>query len=811
MNFYQDLRFALRMFGKAPAFAAVAVVVLALGVGANTAMFSVIDAVLLRPLPYAEPEQLVWLTQVLKSNTTDEITLTPDFMDWRRQNHVFTSMAAHNSFDRTLIGAGDAVNVKTVKASASLLPMLRVQPLLGRVFADSEDQKGRDQIAILSYGLWQQKFGGRADIVGQSLHLDDQVLTVVGVLPRDFHFPSSEPVDLLLPLGKDEAVEMQRSNGMSFNRNVVARLKPGITIEQARSEMEVIQSHLARPDMLSKSAQLTVKMMPLRDRLVGDVRTALLTLLGAVGFLLLMACANVANLLLSRAVSRQRELAIRGALGASRSRLAKQLLVESLTLAVLGCAAGLALALWTRNAILGMLPKTIPGIESLPLDFRVLLFGMLSACLSALVFGVGPAMSGTAAPIVTSLNQDGRALSGSPRRRLWLNLLASAQMAIAIVLLTGGGLMLQSFWKQRYRDLGFQPDHILTVPVHFSRASYPAGPKQAAFVDRILDDLASVPGVEATAVGTIPPGDFHATNGIRIEGRPLDPPGRRPVARQPSVSASYFRLLGIPLLRGRGFADTDAANTDPVVLISETLARRYFQGQNPIGKKVSPGPDSWWTVIGIAGDVKTAGLDAGPESVIYFPYRQSGVIQAGFLGDNVGILVHTILDPVSAAPEIQKRLRRLDPNMSIGEIQTLERHLNESAARPRLATLLLGCFAILGLVLATVGLYGVMSFLVRWRFHEIGIRLAIGAQPRDVLRMILAHSLKVILVGVVAGTGCALWLNRLMQGLLYNVSPADPLTFALAIAFLALVGLAASYLPARQASFIDPMTTLRSE
>jgi len=810
MTFWNDLRFSLRMLRKAPAFTVVAVLVLALGVGANTAMFSVINAVLLRPLPYQESGQLVWLTEILKSNTTDEITLTPDFMDWRTQNHVFTAMAAYNAFDSTLIGAGDSIQVNTVKASAALLPLLRVQPLLGRTFTANEDQKGNDQVVMLSYALWQQNFGGRSDVVGQSIRLDDQLFTVVGVLPRDFYFPASEPVDILKPLGKNEALEMQRSDGMSFNRNVIARLKPGVTLEQARADMEVVQSHLARPAMLSASATLTVKLLPLREHLVGDARAALLMLLGAVGFLLLMACANVANLLLSRAVSRQRELAIRGALGASRGRIAAQLLVESLALAALGCSGGLALAIWTRGAILGLLPKTIPGLDSLPLDFRVLAFTMASVCASILVFGLGPAMTGAAGGS-PSLNAEARTFSGGSSRQLWLRLSAAAQMAIAIVLLTGSGLMLQSFWRQRYRDLGFRSDQLLAVPVHFSRTRYPSGTKQSEFLDDLMGKLCSIPGVAGAAVGTIPPGDFHATNNIRIEGRPLAAPINRPVARQPSVSASYFQVMGIPVLRGRGLLDSDMPNTEPVVLVSETLARRYFPGEEPLGRRVSVSRDSWWRIAGIVGDVKTAGLGAGPEPVIYFPYHQSGRVDTGFLGDNIGILVRSVVDPGAVAPEVRKRISQLDPSISIGDMQTMDHHLNQSAARPRLAALLLGLFAGLGLLLSIVGLYGVMSFLVRWRVREIGIRLAIGARPGDVLRLILVESGKVIFTGAIAGAAAAFWLNRLMQGLLYGISPADPLTFALSIAFLSAVGLTASYLPALEASAVDPMTTLRAE
>jgi putative ABC transport system permease protein len=792
------LRHSIRALWKAPGFTVVAVSVLALGVGANTAMFSVIDAVLLRSLPYADAGRLLWIGESIRGTTTDEVTLTPDFLDWRSQNELFTGMAAFNSFTRTLTGAGDPVPLRTVKASAELLPLLKVQLMLGRNFAHSEDERGRDQVAILSYGLWQRSFGGAREIIGRPITLDDQVFTVVGVLPRDFHFPAPEPVEVLTPLGKNEATELKRAAGTTIVHDVIARLKPGVTLEQARAGMEVIQSHIAPPAFLS-GARITVRVLPLRERLVGNVRATLFALLCAVGFLLLMACANVANLLLGRAVSRQREMAIRATLGASRWRLAQQLFVESLILAALGCAGGLVLAFWTRSVLLSLVPKGIPGLEALPLDLRVFAFAVVSACVSALIFGPGPALTAGSAPILPSLSQDGRAVSGGTRRQLWLNLLASAQMAIGIMLLTGGGLMLQSFWNLRYRNLGFQPDRLLTARVQLNRARYPDGAKQIAYLDALLENAANLPGVEGAAAGPLPPGDGHATNGFGIEGRP---PQRGLIARKYAVSAAYFRLLGIPVLEGRGILDSDTASANPIALVSETLARRYFPAESPIGKRIrSERIDPWRTIAGVVRDVKTAGLAAAPEPVMYFPYRQTEAIG---VGEDLNILVRTALNPLAIAPE----LRKLAP---LSEMRTLDQRLTESVSRPRLATVLLGCFAALGLMLATVGLYGVMSFRVRWKFREIGIRLAIGAQPSDVRRMILMQSLRVILAGVAVGVLGALALNRLIGSLLYGVSPTDPLTFVCAFGILILVGLAASLHPARQASKIDPILTLRIE
>lgn len=797
-TFWHDLRFAVRQLRKAPGFTIVAVLVLALGVGANTAVFSVVDAVLLRPLPYPEADRLVSVVETFTRNTADEITITPDFLDWRAQNHVFSAMAGFTDFTRTLTGIEESLQLRTVKASADLLTILKVQPFLGRNFLRSEDQKGHDQVAILSYGLWQRSFGGDRAVIGRSITLDDRPLTVIGVLPRGFRFPT-ETIDLMTPLGKNEDAELKRGNEMTAIRNVIARLKPGVALSQARAEMDVIESHLPLP---FTNMQLSVRVVPLQEQLVINARTTLLALLCAVAFLLLLACANVANLLLSRAVARQREMAVRSALGASRARLAAQLLAESLVLGAFACAGGLALAFWTRRLLWSLAAASLPGVESLSLDYRVLGFAVGSALVSAVVFGLGPAVSGAGIPIVAALSSDSRSLTAGSHRQFWLNGLASAQVAIAVVLLTGGGLMLQSFWNMRYRDLGFQPSHLLMAELTLSQARYPAGPKQTAFLDRLLEAARNLPGVQDAAIGGLPPGYGHATNGFGIEGRNL-PPGQFPIARQYPVSTSYFRVLEIPILRGHYVAERGTP-ANPIALVSETFARRIFPGEEVLGKHIRMSRrEPWRTIVALVGDVKTAGLASAPEPVIYFPY-QDGV-------PDPALVLRTFLDPAILGPELRKRVLQLDPLQPVASIQTVEEHLNDSVSRPRLATILLACFAALGLLLAGVGLYGVMSFLVRWRFREIGIRLAIGAQPDDVLRMVLARSLRVILAGAAAGIVCALWLNRLMHGLLYGVSPADPLTFCAAVVFLALVGLAASYIPARQAAHIDPMTTLRAD
>lgn len=803
---FQDGKYAFRQFRKSLGFMAVAVTVLALGVGANTAMFSVINATLLRPLPYPEPSRVTWIGETLKGNSTDEVTLTPDFLDWRDHNQVFSGMAAFNLLTRTLTNAGEAEQLHTAKASCTLLPILGVQPVIGRNFSQKEDQKGNDQVALISYGLWLKRFGGERRVLGRTLALDDRVYTIIGVLPASFYFPSSVAVDVITPLGKDEESEMKRGNGTTIVHDVVGRLQPGVTVHQARAQMEAIESHIAPPSFMS-GAKLSVRVVPLQSQLVGSLRSSLGILLGAVGFLLLMGCANLSNLMLSRSIARQREIAIRSSLGASRSRLVRQMLIESMALAGLGCVAGLVLAFCTRGMFLRLLHQTIPGLNALPLDWRVLSFALSSACLSALLFGLGPALLSSGVQIAASLNTGGRRIWGRRGRQMWLNALASTQIAIAIVLLCGCGLMLRSFWSLRYRALRFPTDHLLTAQIHLGKAKYADSAAQISFVTRLLDYVRALPGVDGVAVGELPPGDGHATNGFAIEGRAPQPEGQKPVARSYAVDPTYFHVLRIPLLKGRVFSEDDRATTLPVAVVNETFARRNFPGENPIGKRLHLVRDAPWAlIVGTVADVQTAGLAATPESVIYFPY-----LQVGSLTDDVGILVHTTFNPAYIEPALRKQVAKLDLQQPIAGIQSMDQRLDESVARPRLATILLTFFAALGVVLASVGLYGVMSLLVRGRLQEIGTRLAIGARPVDVLGMVLRRSLQITAIGIAGGVCCAFVLTRFLKSMLYNISVTDPVTIGGVITFLALVALAASCVPAYRASQVDPARTLRVE
>jgi putative ABC transport system permease protein len=806
-SFAKDIHLALRQIRTAPRFTVAAAATLAFGIGATTSIFSVVNAVLLRPLPYPEADRLVWLGELHKGSSTDEVTLTPNYLDWREKNDVFTSMAAFNMAPRALYLDGGAIQLRTLKASAALLAVLEAKPQMGRAFLRSEDQKGGDPVAILSYHLWQQAYGGDKAVLGRSIHLDDGTYKVVGVLPEDFRFPTLESIDLMTPLGKNEKVELTRaSETVTIVHDVIARLRSGVAMERARAEMERIEANIPPPGFLSR-VSISIRVMALRDRFTGNLSIALLTLLCAVACMLLLVCANVANLLLGRSESRRREMAIRAALGASRKRIAQQLLVESLVLALLGVGMGLALAVMSRHLMIGLIPRALPGRLALPLDWRVLGVAMISGFLTAVLCGLGPALtSAKVSSSPASLTTEGRSLSGSVHRKKLLSLLAAFQTAIAIMLLAGAGLMLQSFWRLRYQDLGFSSHRIVTASLNVARSRFLTNDRQALFLDDVLDRLRNIPGVDAAGFGVLPPGEGHATNGFRIERHSFPSQTRRPVAGQYSVGAGFFRMMGIPLRMGREFEEADTGTSQPVALINQAFLRSQFPSENPIGRRLRFEANTpWRTIVGVVADVKMGGLDSAAEPGIFVPYRQSG-----FMGD-AGLAIRTSLPLAPLAAEIRKQVAQVDSQQPVRVIETLDQRLDDAVTQPRLAAVLLGLFGLIGLLLAALGLYSVMYVLVRSHFREIGIRMALGGQSRDVVFMILGHSLRVMSVGLVAGILCAIVLSRVAHSMWWGVSAADPVTFLGSTVLLMLAGLAASALPARQASRVDPAEVLRIE
>ena len=804
-NVLQDVGHGLRLLRRRPGFTLAAVLSMALGIGLTTAIFTVLNAVALRPLPYPEADRLVWMTQVLKKNSTDEVTLTPHFLEWRRQNQTLTDLAGYNFQTRNLTGIDEPLEVPSAKASASLLPILGVQPVLGRNFFKQEDYKGRDQVALLGYGLWQRQFAANSKIIGQPITLDGSPFVVVGVLPPDFVFPGAGQVQLITPLGKDEAAELEYKVG-SIIRNVVGRLKPGVTLEQARAELTVIQSRLPVPPF---RPEISLKILRLRTYLFGDVTVTGTLLLAAAGFLLLISCANVSNLLLARWMQRDRELAIRSALGGSRARLLSQLLAESGVLGFLGCAGGAALAFFARRPLLALSADHLPGLRTLPFDARVVGFAVLLGMLTTLLFGLLPAFRATKAGVMVSVKAGGGVGGGRSSLRL-LSAIAAAEIATTLVLSAGAGLMLQSFWKMRYRNLGFRPDRLVTARLSLSGPAYRDRDRRSAFLQGLLERSGDLPGVELAAVTQaqeIPPGDFHATNTFAIEGRNQPLGGPRPIARYPVVSPAYFAIMGIPLLQGRFLRDSDGPASLPVVVVNQALVRRYFAHETPLGRRIRTGGNEqpWRTITGVVGDVKTSGLASAPEPAIYLPYRQTdGVTE-------IGLVLRSPLSAGVIAGEVRKAVADLDRNQPVASVQSMDDRLSDSVSGPRFTALLLSAFAGLAVVLGWIGVYGVMGCRVRWQLREVAVRQALGAQRHDVIRHVIGQGVAMILPGLLFGLCAALVLGKLLASLLYEVSPRDPFTLAVLAAGLAGAALLACGIPAWQAAHSDPLDVLRHD
>ena len=796
----QDVRYAARRLRKSPGFALVAVGALTLGIGANTAIFSVVNSVLLRPLPYPEPEQLVQVWETRPRMNMPRTEVAPhEFLAWAGQSQSFRQLAANDSTEYNLTGRGEPERVTGALVTASYFPLLGVSPARGRAFLAEEDEPGKENVVVLGHELWQSRFNSDPSVVGQSVSLDGVPCTVVGVMPRGFSLPNG--AELARPIAFSAA---DRAKAGSHFLNVYGRLKEGVTLAQAEGEMAAVAGRVEQ-DFGEANVGHRVVLVPLHEQVVGGARTALLVLLGAVGLVLLIACANVANLLLARAAGRRREVAVRSALGASRWRIVRQLLAESLLLSALSGAAGLLLAVWGVDLLVSLDPTGVQRAGEVTLDWRVLGFTLGLSLLTGLLFGLAPALQASKADFNESLKEGGRSAQGLGRSRLRGALVVS-EVALTLVLLVGAGLLVKSFRQLLAVESGLDPHGVLTMDVSLPRAKYAERQQITSFYERLVEQAASLPGVEAAgAVSVLPLAGNDNSNFVQIEGRPPLPPGQALRAGRRNVSADYFRALGIRVKRGRAFSASDSNGAPPVVVINEAMARSFFAGEDPVGKRIRTGDRSPWVeVVGVVGDVRHRGLDVDTRPEMFFPHPQAPSRQ-------MTLAVRASGDPLALAGPLRERVRELDRDQPVGNVKTMETWVAESVASRRFSVLLLGVFACVAAGLAALGLYGVVSYSVAQRTHEIGLRVALGARPRDVLRLVIRQGMILTLLGTAVGLLAALALTRVMSGLLFGVGATDAATFVTVPLLLVAVALLACYLPARRATKVDPMVALRHE
>jgi putative ABC transport system permease protein len=793
------------MLWKRPGFTAMAVVALALGVGANTAIFSVVNAVLLRPLPYSEPERavVVWLKGAEAAGGDRVPMSVMDLLDWRARNEVFESVGAFTGGQVSYTGGEAPEQIPGAQATADFFDTLGARPRLGRTFKPEDERPDAERVAVVSDGFWRRRMGADPAALGRVLTLDGRQYTVVGVMPEGFDFPTQD-----MEVWTAFQVRPPSRRGPYFLTGL-ARVRAGVTLEQARAALNAMPDpeHQGNPPQGERFNMLTVN-----DYLVGDVRPALLVLLGAVGLVLLIACANVANLLLARAASREREIAVRAALGASRWRLARQLLTESVLLGAAGGFAGLLLSVWGVDALLALSPEGIHRLREAHIDGRVLLFTLGVSLLSGVAFGLAPALQGAGADLNETLKEGGArgSTEGRGRRRM-RDALVVAEIALALMLLVGAGLLLKSFTRLQNVESGVRAERVLTMQVSLPRARYEEGPKRVEFFRQLLERVRAVPGVESAAATTsLPPDLLTASDNFSVEGRPEPPGGELPVADLLSVTPEYFRALGVPVVRGRLFTDADREGTPPVCVVNETLARQFFAGEDPVGKRLKQGGsdrpgNQFMEIVGVVGDVRYEGLHAKVQPAFYLPYQQSPWF-------DMSLVVRTnVSEPRTLAAAVSKEVWALDRDLPVARVATMEELMSRSVAQPRFRTLLVAVFSCVALLLAAVGVYGVMSYAVVRRTHEIGVRVALGARGRDVLRLVVGHGLRLVLAGIGCGLAGALLLTRVMEGMLYGVSAADPATYAVVALLLASVALLACFIPARRATKVDPMVALRYE
>ncbi|HKP93560.1 MAG TPA: ABC transporter permease [Chthoniobacterales bacterium] len=799
-TFFQDLRYGFRSLRKKPGFTLTAVVALALGIGANSAIFSVINGVLLRSLAYQDSDKIVMVWErSLRSNRSQNVVSPANFLDWKKQATSFEHFAACWDTRVNVTSGGEPEEIQVQRVSADFFSVLGVAPNLGRSFRREEDVSGAISPVVLSYELWQSRFGGNPGILGQPVTMSGRTMNVIGVMPPGFHFLNNQ-VKAWIPLALDPAKDWRKSG--RFLRSV-ARLKPGRTAQQAQAELDAIARQLetAYP-AYNKSWGANV--VPMHEQIVGDIRPVLLVLLAAVAFVLLIACANVANLLLSRAAARQKELALRAALGAGRLRLIRQMLTESVLLALMGGALGLVLAYWGIRVLVAFAPDNLPRLNEITIDPRVLAFTFGVSLVTGVAFGLVPALQSSRPDLNDALKEGARGSSSG--NRLVRNLFVVTEMALALVLLVGAGLMLRSFFQLNQVKTGFATENVLTLRVQLPMAKYPEPQQRAEFFKRAEERLQTLPGVKSVgAISYLPLTGLASSTAFNLASQPELPPSESPGTEVRAITPGYFKAMGIPLLKGRAFDERDGADSR-VLIINETLGRKYFAGQDPIGQRliISWDPKVTDEIIGVVGDTKETALEQESNAAIYWPHPREPYQFMTFI-------LRAGTDPALLSAAVAKEIHGLDPDQPIADVRTLEQVVAKSIARPRFNTLLLAIFAGVALVLASVGIYGVMSYSATQRTQEIGIRMALGANPRDILRLVVGHGMKLTVAGIVLGLIASLALTRLMTNLLFGVTVTDLPTFLGVSAVLALVALLANYIPARRATRINPVLALRYE
>ncbi len=799
-----DLRFALRQLRRAPTFTVAAIACLALGIGANTAIFTVINAVLVRPLPYPDPDRLVMVWEANRDREGDRNVASPgNYLDWRSQNRVFERLAAVYQTRMNLTGRGEPVEVPAELATADLFPLLGLRPLLGRTFSADEDVPGGPPVVVLSHGLWQRRFGGAPDVVGQTLALDGTAFTVVGVLPEGAGIVGL-PVapDLWVPFALDPAHDYRATDGRYLQ--VIARLRPGVSRDQAQAEMATMAWRLeeAHPEF---NSGWSVNLVPVSEQVTGTLRRPLLVLAGVVALVLLIACANVANLQLAQAASRRREIAVRAALGASRSRMVRQFLAESLLLAAAGGLGGVLLTLWLTEALAARAADTIPRLSGIHVDVATLAFTLVLATTAGVLFGLAPALFAGRTDLHESLKEGGRGASGGGARTRAA--LVSAQVALSLVLLVGAGLLLKSFVRLQRVELGFDPERVLTARVTLPEVRYHESAAQAEFFGMLLAEVRALPGVRAAgAINWLPLSGLRSGTGVYIVGRPLPAPGEDLAADISAVDPGYFQAMSIPLRDGRVLEAADGPRQPKAIVVSEAFVRQYLRAVTPLGQRIGM---EWsdtlvGTIVGVVGDVKHTGVDSLSNPTIYWA-------EAQFPWNAMSLVVRTQGDPEQLAAAVTAKVHALDSQLAVADVKPLEAYLGDALARRRFSMTLMAGFAGLALVLTAIGLYGVMAYSVVQRTRELGIRLALGETAEAVLRGVLKRGLALLAAGILLGLAGALAFTRVLTALLYDVSPTDPMVFVAIIGLLAVVSVLSSYIPARRAARSDPMTALRAD